>query len=190
VTDTAVRRWTWTADLYEQAAEHGLFGREARVELIDGEIYEVSPMGLEHAATIARLLDLLYDNVDRRRWVIGSQLPVRIEDRSEPEPDLWVATAPRKRYDDHHPGPDELALVVEVSDSSLNFDRDVKLPRYAVTRVPEVWIVSLAARVIHFFAAPDKVCGSYRHVATLGRGERVRSDVLGIELAVDDILPA
>jgi Uma2 family endonuclease len=190
VTEAAVDRWRWTVDSYEQAAATGVFGPEPRVELIDGEVFEVPPMLPGHAATVGRLVDLLTQALDRRQWTVRSQLPVRLGDRSEPEPDVWVAQGPASRYDDRHPEAFDLALVVEVSDTTLAFDRRIKLPRYAGSGVVEAWIVSLPEDVLHRFASPNPSTGVYRVTEIIKRGLGVTASSLGIDLAVAAILPA
>jgi Uma2 family endonuclease len=190
VTEAAVDRWRWTVDSYEQAAATGVFGPEPRVELIDGEVFEVPPMLPGHAATVGRLVDLLTDRLDRTRWTVRSQLPVRLGDRSEPEPDLWVAQGPASRYDDRHPEASDLALVVEVSDTTLTFDCTVKLPRYAAAGVAEACVVSLPEDAVHAFADPDPSAGAYRVAKMIKRGSRVTARSLGIDLGVTAILPA
>jgi Uma2 family endonuclease len=190
VTEAAVDRWRWTVESYEQAAATGVFGPEPRVELIDGEVFEVPSMLPEHAATVGRLVDLLTERLDRRRWTVRSQLPVRLGDRSEPEPDVWVAQGPASRYDDRHPEASDLALVVEVSDTTLAFDRTIKVPRYAAAGVAEAWVVSLAENVVHQLADPDPAAAAYRVAEVVQRGSRVTGISLGIDLAVAAILPA
>jgi Uma2 family endonuclease len=190
VTEAAVDRWRWTVESYEQAAATGVFGPEPRVELIDGEVFEVPPMLPGHAATVGRLVDLLTERLDRTRWTVRSQLPVRLGDRSEPEPDVWVAQGPASRYDDRHPEASDLALVVEVSDTTLAFDRTVKVPSYAAAGVAEACVVSLAENVVHQLADPDPAAAAYRVAEVVQRGSRVTAISLGIDLAVAAILPA
>jgi Uma2 family endonuclease len=190
VTEAAVDRWRWTVESYEQAAATGVFGPEPRVELIDGEVFEVPPMLPGHAATVGRLVDLLTERLDRTRWTVRSQLPVRLGDRSEPEPDVWVAQGPASRYDDRHPEASDLALVVEVSDTTLAFDRTIKVPSYAAAGVAEACVVSLAENVVHQLADPDPAAAAYRVAEVVQRGSRVTAISLGIDLAVAAILPA
>ena len=185
MTELAVDRWLWTADSYEAAAAAGIFGPEPRLELLDGEVYHVAAMRPPHAVTIGKLLDLFSAGLDRDRWIVRSQLPVRLDDRTEPEPDLWIAQGPADRYEEHHPGPADLALVVEVADTTLAFDRHRKIPRYAEAGIPEAWLISLPERTVHHYAEPRP--DGYRALTTFDVGAVV--EVLGVEIAVADILP-
>jgi Uma2 family endonuclease len=182
--EVAVDRWRWTVEGYETAAAAGVFGPEARVELIDGEVYQVAAMLPGHASTVGRISDLLSARIERSRWVVRTQLPVHLYDDSEPEPDVWVARGPADRYDHRHPGAADLVLVVEVSDTTLAFDRDVKIPRYARAGVPEAWLVSLPERAVHRYA--DPLDGAYRSVEILDHG---RLRVAGTEVEVAAVLP-
>lgn len=178
-----VERWQWTADAYEAAGSAGIFGPDPRVELIGGEVYRKMTISPGHASTVTKLGDALA-GVDRRRWAVRAQNPVRLDDLSEPEPDLAVVAGPADRYDHRHPGPEETILVVEVSDASLRMDRDIKLPRYAAAGVPEVWVISLAARTLT--RCTDPVDGRYQSVETITSGQVA---VAGVTVELEAILP-
>lgn len=189
MTQAAVARWQWTVERYYQAVEAGVFGPEPRVELIDGEVYTMTAMLPGHATTVRRLLNLLYDHLDGAEWTVLSQMPIHLDDISEPEPDAGVARGPASRYDARHPSPDDLFLVVEVSATSLAFDRNVKLARYARSGIAEVWIVSLPQRVIHRFTDPRPSSASYDTAMAFGPGARIASTTPPLDLPVDAILP-
>jgi Uma2 family endonuclease len=159
------------------------------VELIDGEVFEVPPMLPGHAATVGLLCDLLGERLDRSQWIVRSQLPVRLDDTSEPEPDVWVAQGPATRYRNRHPNAHDLALVIEVSDTTLAFDRTTKLRRYAKAAVAEAWIDSRPERVVHRFAEPDATEGAYRVSEVVEAGGQGSARAIGLDLAVDEILP-
>jgi Uma2 family endonuclease len=188
MTEVAVDRWRWSVDSYDQAVAAGVFGPEPRVELLDGEVFEVPPMLPGHAATITRLINLLTDQLDRAEWNVRSQLPVRLDDSSEPEPDVCVVRGPASRYDNRHPEASDLALVIEVSDTTLGFDRRVKLPRYGASAVPEVWIVSLPEHAIHRFTDPRPAGRTYGANEVFEPGSRVRATAVPLEVPVDSIL--
>jgi Uma2 family endonuclease len=190
VTELAPERWSWTVGSYEQAAAAGVFGDAPRVELLDGEVYQVSPMRPGHAATCRAIHVAIARAVDPAHWTVGSQQPVVVGARSEPEPDVWVAFGPEDRYRDRHPTAADLALVVEVSDTSLVVDRSVKVPIYARAGVEEVWIVSVPERAVSVHAQPGPAAARYRSVRPLMAGDRLRAERLGVEIAVDDVLPA
>jgi Uma2 family endonuclease len=137
-----------------------------------------------HASTLRRIRGRLAEALDPSRYVLGSQEPVRLDQESEPEPDLWVAQAPAARYHDRHPSPADLALVVEVADTSLAFDQRVKLPRYARAGIPEVWLVSLPERVVHRYLGPSG--DRYASHDALAGG---RLSAVGVDLDVSELLP-
>lgn len=188
MSEVAADRWRWSADSYEHAAATGVFGDEPRVELVDGEVFRMAPMLPGHALVLGQIQDRLTERIDRARWIVRAQLPVRLDDDSEPEPDVWVAEGPPARYRLRHPAGRHLALLVEVADTSLAFDRQVKIPRYAMAGVGEVWLVSLPERVVYSFAEPDPAAGEYRRMQRAASGALVAAERLGIELAVDDLL--
>jgi Uma2 family endonuclease len=186
---TVPERWTWTVQSYEQAAEAGVFGPEPKVELLDGEVYRVVSMSPGHATARRRLGRLLARALDPHDWTVGGQDPVVVGTRSEPEPDVWVAAGPEDRYAGRHPRESDMSLVVEVANTSLMIDRNVKVPIYARGRVPEVWIVSLPERVAYVFTAPDSRAGHYERVRVIDEGGRLTAEQLGVEIALKDILP-
>lgn len=189
MTEAAVERWHWTVERYYQAAEAGVFGWDRRVELIDGEVFEMASMLPGHAATVRRLVKLFFDHLGDAEWTIGVQMPIHLDDISEPEPDVCVARGPTSRYDARHPSPDDLALVVEVSETSLALDRNVKLLKYARSGIAEVWIVSLPEGVIHRFTDPRPPAAAFDTSSTFGPGSRIAATTLPLDLPVDDILP-
>jgi Uma2 family endonuclease len=186
MTEVAADRWRWTVQSYEQAAAAGVFGPEPRVELIAGEVFTVAPMRPGHAAVLRQVHDLLAESLDRTRRVIGSQLPLRLDDNSEPEPDVWVAYGSPVRYRTRHPAAADVALVVEVADTSLLFDRQVKIPKYATAAIPETWLFALPEQAVYRFADPH--AGEYQVTEQAGRGSRIRCRALDLEIAVDTIL--
>jgi Uma2 family endonuclease len=185
VTDVAVDRWQWTVVGYEAAAAAGVFGPEPRVELLDGEVYKVSPTSPGHSYAVRQLRRLLEASLDSDLWVLGSQDPIRLDDRSEPEPDVWIARGPNERYSEAHPTAADLILAVEVSNTTLAFDRDIKIPLYAAAGVPEACIVSLPERVAYHYAQPG--AGGYRSLETLD--QYGVATLAGIDVPVRAILP-
>lgn len=136
-------------------AEVGLLAPDARVELIEGEIFDMAPIGPAHLGTVAMLDELLHEAVGKRATVI-CQSPLRLGMYSEPEPDFAVVRRRSDFYRRQAPaGPDTL-LVIEVSDTTWRHDRHRKVPFYARQGIPEVWIVELPRSTVHFFRA---LCG-------------------------------
>lgn len=134
-------------------SEAGVLPERPRTELVEGEILEMSSMGVAHAMAITRstrrFSRLFDDSVEVR-----VQLPLPLSRFSEFEPDLCLVRSDRSALDTRHPQPAEVLLVMEISDSSLRYDRDIKLPVYAAAAVPEVWIADLPNRILHVFREP------------------------------------
>lgn len=147
------RRHRITVEHYHRMAEAGLFARDERVELINGEIIDMPPIGSRHAATAAQLADLLTAAVGDR-VMVRTQWPVRLGSDSEVQPDISVVRAREDYYRTGHPSAADVLLLVEVSDSTLRFDREVKVSLYARCGVPELWVVDLQNEKIHFHRTP------------------------------------
>lgn len=166
--------------------EAGLFGEDARVELLDGEVVTMSPIGARHAACVKRLNKRLIQLVGERA-VVSVQDPVHLDGHSEPQPDLSLARPPLERYLADHAGPQDLLLLIEVSDSTFSWDRGHKAALYARAGVPETWVVDLAGeRVV---VLTDPAPGGYATERVGTRGDTVEPRALaGIALGVDEIL--
>lgn len=171
-------------DDYYRMAEAGILAEHDRVELIEGQVVEMEPIGASHAGTVNELNWLLVRALpDALR--VGVQNPVRLDRWSEPQPDLAVVRAEDLRRS--HPGPEQSLLVIEVAVTSLRYDRNVKLPLYARHGVPEVWIVDLRGEVVERYDTPAG--GGYGRARPARRGETVEPvAVPGLSLSVDDIL--
>jgi Uma2 family endonuclease len=144
-----VRHRLTVADYYRMA-EAGILGRRERVELIDGEVIDMSPIGAVHAA----LVNVLVRHVARclvDSTFVSIQNPLRLDDENEPEPDLLILRPRSDCYCMAHPGAADTLVVIEVSDTSLAYDLDVKVPLYARHGVPEVWVIDAATRRTHVF---------------------------------------
>lgn len=147
---TDVRRKLWTRDAYYQVASSGAFEGE-RVELIEGEVIYLSPQNHEHASTVGRLNNLLVRAFGESH-VVRVQLPLDLGDRSQPEPDFALVTL--HDNDQCRPHPSRADLVIEVSATSLSFDRGDKACVYAKAGLPELWIVNLGARQLEILRNP------------------------------------
>ncbi len=162
-----IPHWRWTIEAYDTATAAGLFDGQ-RVELINGEVFQLAPMLPRHAATVNIVHSWFVRHLDTERWAIGAQTPVRLTD-DEPEPDLWLARGSLRQYRRRHPTASDLTLVIEIAESSLAFDRDIKLPRYAKAGVANVWIVALGTSSVHAFAEPTGT--SYRFTREVMAGD-------------------
>jgi Uma2 family endonuclease len=157
-----------TVDEYYRMAEVGILPPDARVELIEGVIIDMAPIGTGHGGTVTQLGQLLSKAVGDLAFVLMQQV-VRLSDISEPQPDLALIKPRTDFYKKKHPGPDDTLLLIEVSDSSLRYDVEVKAPLYAVHGIPEFWIIDLQDRQVRFFRTPQS--GRYTDVAiTSGPG--------------------
>ena len=131
-------------------AETGILRPDARVELLDGEIIDMSPIGPFHAGVVGRLTRL-FTLHSKNRWLLSPQNPLRLNDSSEPEPDVMLLKPSPDDYTSRHPQPEDVFLLVEVSDSSLAIDVEKKLPLYGRAGVAEVWIVNLEEGTIEVY---------------------------------------
>jgi Uma2 family endonuclease len=139
---------------YYRMAEAGVLAPDARVELIEGEVIDMATMGTRHART-ARLLNKLLFQAAGDLAIVSAQCPLRIDDWSEPEPDLMLLKLSEDGYGSAHPKPADVLLLIEVSDASARYDREIKVPLYARHGVAEVWMVDLHANCVRFFRRPE-----------------------------------
>lgn len=182
----AVQRYRFTVDQYHQMGDAGIFRPECRVELVDGEIFEMSPIGPWHAGVVNRLNHRFVTGLGDRA-VVHVQNPTGLDTHSEPQPDLMLLKPRGDFYGTAHPGPEHALLLVEVSDTSLAHDRGRKLRLYARTGVAEVWIVNRQADAIEVFREASRE--GYRQSLRRGRGEDVAPAALpDFRLPVNDIL--
>jgi len=178
-------RHRFTVDDWHRMIEAGLFRKGQRLELLDGEIYDMAPIGPDHASVVDRLTDLLVTRF-RPEASVRVQGPVTVDRRSEPEPDLTLLRRRADFYRKAHPGANDTFLVVEVADSSLAYDH-AKLAIYAATGVLEVWIVDLRGDRVEVHRGPQG--GAYGEVRFAERGQGIACLAFpDVPLAVDDIL--
>jgi len=168
-----VTRRRFTVHDYHRMGEAGILHEDDRVELIEGEIVEMAAIGTRHFVCVNQLNRLLVRGVGDGA-IVSVQNPVRLDEHSEPQPDLTVLRV--RDYRESLPGPEDVLLLIEVSDTTLAYDRNVKLPLYARAGIPEVWIVDLTGEVIERHIGPSG--DSYRHVERARRGEEIRSSAL------------
>jgi Uma2 family endonuclease len=157
----AITRRLFTVDEYYRMAEAGILNEDDRVELIDGEIVEMAPIGPEHASIVARLNNLLVTGAGGAA-IVWPQNPVRLSNITEPQPDLALLRWREDFYRRGHPQADDVIVVIEVADSSLAYDRDVKAALYARAGIPEFWLVDVNQRRVTIFRGPAP--DSYRTV--------------------------
>lgn len=153
--------------------EAGIFGEGERVELIEGEIVEMNPIGSRHAACVKGLTRLL-GRMLGDELLLDVQNPVRLDAGLEPHPDLAVVR--ERDYRDSLPGPEDVLLGIEVSDTTLRYHKNVKLPLYARAGIAESWIVDLPNEAIERHNDPSEE--GYRRMERVGRGRSLASEAL------------
>jgi Uma2 family endonuclease len=147
-------RRLFTVDEYHRMAEAGVFGPEERVELIEGEILEMSPIGPRHAGCVINANRLFVTRLGDRA-VVSPQNPVVIRPRSEPQPDLLVLRPRAVSYSREHPSPEDILLAVEVADTTARFDRLVKARLYSRAAIAEFWLLLTQECALEVYRRPD-----------------------------------
>ena len=179
--------WRFTVDDYYAMAEAGILTHDERVELINGEIIPMSPIGSRHAYSVNWITRLLITLLGERAWV-SSQNPLHLNGQAEPEPDVLLLRWRDDAYVNDHPGPADVLLLIEVADTSLDRDRGVKLSMYAEAGIPETWIVNIPERSVE--AHTDPLNGIYAHSRVYGSDETVSPIAFpDVSLRVGEILP-
>src|SRR5262244_3095243 len=190
--DTRVRAKRWSRLEYERLVHLGVFRPGERLELVGGALLVREPQGSPHATAIQAVQEALRGALGPG-WLIRTQMPVALDDESEPEPDVSVVPGSFRDYSHAHPS--RPALLVEVSDSSLSFDRRDKGSLYARARVPEYWIVNLVERVLEIYREsepePRATYGwAYHHRERLEPEQHVAPMIApGSQILVADLLP-
>src|SRR5256714_11421435 len=171
---------------YYQMAKAGVLKPDDRVELIEGEIIKMRPIGSPHAACVSRLNSYFHE-LARLKAMISIQNPVRLDDFSEPVPDVALLKRREDFYSAYHPTPEDVLLIVEVSDSTILTDLNVKVPLYARAEIPEVWLVNPPKQVIEVYSEPAE--GKYQKAVTFNPGEVLASPtVANLSLRVEEII--
>ncbi len=178
-------RLRFKVDDYYKMIELGMLEDYEKAEIIEGELIRKMTIGDRHAAIVNFLTRFFVKNVSDD-ILVSVQNPVRLSDYNEPEPDVTLADL--RKYDGkRHPQPSEIILIVEVSDSTLKYDRDVKLALYAEAEIPEVWIVNLPNDIIEVHQKPG--VGIYQLAKIFKRGEILSSEILpDLSIAAAEIL--
>ncbi len=142
-----------TVSAYHRMGKAGILAPGQRTELIDARIIDMSPIGSEHADWVDRL-NRFFSKMLPDAITVRAQNPVCLDETNEPEPDIALLRPREQPYREAHPGPADVLLIIEVADTSLQYDRDVKLPLYARHRIPEVWLVDVATNRLHVYREP------------------------------------
>ncbi|WP_353571578.1 Uma2 family endonuclease [Candidatus Albibeggiatoa sp. nov. BB20] len=145
---------TLTVKQYYRMAEVGILQPNARIELIEGKIIDMPPIGYAHADWVDRLARLFIKTVPDDIGV-RIQNPVRLNGNSEPQPDIALLCPRQQPYNQAHPNPEDVLLIIEVADSTLHYDRNIKAKLYAQHHIPEFWLLDVAANQLEIFQAPQ-----------------------------------
>ncbi len=180
-----VERRIFTVDEYHQMAEAGILTEDDRVELINGEIIAMSPINSPHASVVDRISNFLKGEIGKS-VIVRVQSPLLLSDLSEPEPDVMLLVPRDDFYASAHPQPEDVYLLIEVADSTLRIDREVKLPVYAAAEVPEVWIVNLPEKQVEVFRSPS--AGRYQYTEVVQPTQEVVIPHFLLRVTADTLL--
>ena len=170
---------------YYRMWEIGLFAPDARIELIEGEIIDMAPIGSPHCGAVGWLNEMLCDTL-RKRAIVWPQNVVRLSEFSHPQPDIALLQRRKDFYREAHPGPPETFLIIEVSASSLRMDQMVKVPLFAHFEIPELWIVDLVHERLHVHRSPRD--GEYTEVSSVEKpGPTALSALPGVTVDLSDL---
>jgi len=175
-----------TVEMYHLMNERGAFHPDERVELIGGRIFDMSPIGSLHARCV-NFLNAYLSNIFAGKFIVGVQNPILLDDQSEPQPDIALLEYREDFYKDELPSAADVRLIIEVADTSAEYDRGVKFPRYAAAGVSEAWLIDLFNERIEIHS--DPTTNAYQLNMTYVRGQSIQSkNIPTINLAVNDIL--
>lgn len=179
-------KWVFTVDEYHRMSEAGILALTDRVELIDGEIIKMSPIGSRHVSCVNRLNTLLNRKIGPAA-IVSVQNPIHLDDYSEPEPDITLLKPRDDFYVQSLSTAADVLLIIEVADTSYEYDRNVKLPMYARASIPEVWLADLSESSIESHSEPMN--GVYQKFVRVHRGEDLTArEVSNLTLSVNEIL--
>jgi Uma2 family endonuclease len=170
-----------TVSDYYRMGDAGILHENDRIELIEGDLIEMSPIGSRHARMVSRL-DRLFNKAVDDQIIVYAQNPVRLSDWSEPQPDLMLLRPRQDDYIDALPEPADVIVLIEVADSSIDYDRKTKLPLYARNGIKEFWIIDLNAKRLERYAQPNET--GYGQCETLDKTATVSPAALP-DVAID-----
>jgi Uma2 family endonuclease len=181
-----ILRRLFSVEDYYLMAKAGILKEDDRVELIEGEIVEMAPIGSRHAACLDRMTRLFSERVGRQA-IVRVQSPVRLGEHSEPQPDIALLRPRDDFYATAHPGPADVLLLIEVADTSIEYDREVKVSLYAQAGIGEVWLVDLVGESIEVYQSPGSA--GYQEIRVVRHEERLAPKALPeLELSASGIL--
>lgn len=178
-------RRKFTVEQYHKMIESGIFTEDDRLELIRGEIIEMSPIGTKHAACVNRLINLLVQLLGKR-VIVAAQNPIALNNNSEPQPDVALLKPRDDFYETAHPQPQDIFLLIEVADATVMYDREEKIPLYAVANIMEVWLVDIHEQIVEVYQQP--VAAGYQHIRKFTSGQTLSIPAFpNVNISVNDI---
>jgi Uma2 family endonuclease len=181
-----MQRRLFTVEEYHLMGEADILGEDDRVELIEGEIVQMAAIGTRHASCVKRL-NRRFSVIPEDSAILGIQDPIQLTERTEPQPDVVLLQPRADYYETAHPIPSEVLLLIEVSDRTIDFDRDVKVPNYARSGIQEVWLWDLEVNCLEVYRCPT--ANGYTSMQKFERGEMVTPLAFPeFEVSVDFIL--
>jgi Uma2 family endonuclease len=182
-----IHKHRFTVDEWQRMGVAGVLPADGRMELIEGEVFEMPPIGPAHGGQEKRLIAWFSDHLDSTQAIVSAQDPVRLGDFSEPQPDLALLRPRADFYAKAHPTPDDVLLLIEIADTSLERDRSHKIPLYGRYGVRESWVVNLAERTVEVYTKP--AAHGYGSCWVAGEGDVLRPELLpGLAVAVGEVL--
>ena len=179
-------RHPFTINEYHRMREARVFAEDDRIELLDGEIIKMAPIGPRHAACVDRLLNFLIRKLGDAA-IARSQNPIELSDNSEPQPDISLVKYRADFYAKAHPTPEDILVAIEVADTTAENDRQVKIPSYARAEIQEVWLIDLPNDWIEIYCNPNS--GIYQEVRIVLRGQKIISPAFpNLKLKADAVL--
>jgi Uma2 family endonuclease len=186
-TETNLQLRLWTVEEYHRMAEAGIFAPDERVELLEGKILCKSAKSTAHRSTTGRIDYLLKKRLEKIA-LICVQDPVKLNDRSEPESDISVVKIDPLDYADHHPTPSEVYLIIEVADSSLKFDCEIKAQAYSLAGIKDYWVLDVVKRELYIFRNPTQT--GYESQVIIGEDATVSPlEFPDLQIRLSDMLP-
>lgn len=178
---------------YHKMGEDGIFSEDEHIELIDGAIIQMSTEGTRHSLIISKIAMRFYEFVINGKALLRVQNPIVLNDDTEPEPDLALVKPWEDAYYlETHPRPDDVLLLIEVADTSLEYDKEIKLPRYAASKIEEVWIVNLVDNIIEVYRETLVLANGtagYRIRTNFVKGDTIIPQAIhSLKIKVDDVL--
>ncbi len=181
-----VATYRFSVEEFNKLGEAGIFDENDRVELLDGEIIIMSPIGVQHAGVVMRLNSILPRRLGER-VLLNPQNPTVVDEFSEPQPDIMLLKPREDYYSSRHPRPADILLLIEVSDTTLAYDRGRKLRKYAESGISEVWIVNLKNQTIEQYREPAGM--EYQKSGVYGRGQTIEVEAFPeVQFGVEELI--